>query len=110
VTTAALGSIASALQRCTTRSAASLTASFRTAPCDEAEPSPNRLRWDPLPFPAESADFIDGLITLGSNGDAGAHSGIAIHLYRATRSMQDRVFYDADGELLIVPQQGRLML
>src|SRR5207244_12879241 len=57
----------------------------RTAPCDEAEPSPNRLRWDPLPFPAESADFIDGLITLGSNGDAGAHSGIAIHLYRATR-------------------------
>ena len=83
---------------------------LRTAPCDEAEPSPNRLRWDPLPLPAGSADFVDGLMTIGSNGDAGARQGIGIHLYRATRSMTDRVFYDADGELLIVPQQGRLKL
>jgi homogentisate 1,2-dioxygenase len=82
----------------------------RTAPCVEAEPSPNRLRWSPLPFPEEPCDFIDGLVTLGSNGDAAARNGIAIHLYRATRSMTDRAFYDADGELLIVPQQGRLLL
>jgi homogentisate 1,2-dioxygenase len=83
---------------------------LRTAPCAEAEPSPNRLRWDPVPFPAGPADFVDGLITIGSNGDAGARTGIGIHLYRATRSMTDRVFYNADGELLIVPQQGRLKL
>jgi homogentisate 1,2-dioxygenase len=82
----------------------------RTAPCVEAEPSPNRLRWSPLPFPEEPCDFIDGLVTLGSNGDAAARNGIAIHLYRATRSMTDQAFYDADGELLIVPQQGRLLL
>src|SRR5947207_5555169 len=69
----------------------------RTAPCGEGEPSPNRLRWDPLPFPAEAADFVDGLATLGSNGDASARSGIAAHVYRATRSMIDRVSYDADG-------------
>ena len=30
------------------------------------------------------------------------------HLYAANRSMEHRSFYDADGELLIVPQQGRL--
>src|SRR5205807_4634372 len=83
---------------------------LRTAPCQEAEPSPNRLRWNPLPFPDTPADFIDGLVTIGSNGDAAARNGIAIHLYRATRPMTDRVFYDADGELLIVPQQGRLLL
>jgi homogentisate 1,2-dioxygenase len=81
-----------------------------TAPCDEATPSPNRLRWNPLPYPAEPADFIDSLATIGTNGDAAARSGIAVHLYRANRSMTDRAFYNADGELLIVPQQGRLML
>jgi homogentisate 1,2-dioxygenase len=83
---------------------------IRTAPCREAEPSPNRLRWSPLPFPDKPADFVDGLMTIGSNGDAGARNGIGIHLYRATRPMTDRAFYDADGELLIVPQQGRLSL
>ena len=54
------------------------------------------------------ADFVDGLATIGGNGDAGLRSGIAIHVYRATKPMDRRVFCDADGELLIVPQQGRL--
>ncbi|HTV44022.1 MAG TPA: homogentisate 1,2-dioxygenase [Stellaceae bacterium] len=81
----------------------------RSAPFTEAEPPPNRLRWDPLPEPEAPADFIDGLVTMGGNGDAGLATGIAIHIYRATRPMQ-RAFYDADGELLIVPQQGRLLL
>jgi homogentisate 1,2-dioxygenase len=83
---------------------------IRTAPCQEADASPNRLRWNPLPFPDKPADFVEGLVTIGSNGDAAARNGIGIHLYRATRSMTDRVFYDADGELLVVPQQGRLLL
>jgi homogentisate 1,2-dioxygenase len=83
---------------------------IRTAPCREADPSPNRLRWDPLPSPDRPTDFIDGLVTFGTNGDAGARSGVAIHNYRADRSMRDRVFCDADGELLIVPQQGRILL
>ena len=67
---------------------------LRTAPCTEAEPSPNRLRWSPLPFPDEPADFVDGLITLGTNGDAAGRTGVGIHLYRATRSMTDRAFYE----------------
>jgi homogentisate 1,2-dioxygenase len=83
---------------------------IRTAPCAEAEPSPNRLRWSPLPPPDEPSDFVDGLVTLGSNGDAAGRTGSGIHLYRANRSMTDRAFCDADGELLIVPQQGRLSL
>src|SRR3984893_1044776 len=83
---------------------------IRTAPCDEAAPSPNRLRWNPLPFLDMPADFIDSLVTIGTNGDAAARTGIGIHVYRATRPMTDRVFYDVDGELLIVPQQGRLLL
>jgi homogentisate 1,2-dioxygenase len=83
---------------------------IRTAPCREADPSPNRLRWDPLPFPEAPTDFVDGLTTIGTNGDAGARYGIGIHVYRTNRPMTDRVFYDADGELLIVPQDGTLLL
>jgi homogentisate 1,2-dioxygenase len=83
---------------------------LRSAPFAETAPPPNRLRWDPLPFPDTPADFVDGLATIGGNGDAGLRAGIAIHVYRADRSMSERAFYDADGELLIVPQLGRLSI
>ena len=32
---------------------------------------------------------------------------MAVHFYAANTSMTDRCFYNADGEMLIVPQQGR---
>jgi homogentisate 1,2-dioxygenase len=70
---------------------------------------PNQLRWNPPPIPAAPTDFLEGLMTLGGNGDPHLQSGCGIHLYAANRSMT-RVFYSADGELLIVPQQGRLLL
>ncbi|HVJ55498.1 MAG TPA: homogentisate 1,2-dioxygenase [Aliidongia sp.] len=72
-----------------------------------APPTPNRLRWDPLPIPDEPTDFVMGLATMAAAGDL--TDGISVHLYRANRPMRDRVFFDADGELLIVPQQGRLL-
>ncbi len=83
---------------------------LRSAPFDEAESPLNRLRWDPLPFPDPPADFVDGLTTIGGNGDAGLRAGIAVHIYRAAKSMDRRVLFDADGELLIVPQQGGIQL
>jgi homogentisate 1,2-dioxygenase len=70
--------------------------------------SPNPLRWSPPPIPREPADFIDGLLTFGGTGSPDSHAGCGIHWYLANRSMRDRFFYDADGELLIVPQLGRL--
>ena len=70
--------------------------------------TPDQLRWNPLPIPQAATDFIDGLFTMAGNGSAAAQHGIGIHLYAANRDMQGRWFYDADGELLIVPQQGRL--
>ncbi|KAK1178112.1 homogentisate 1,2-dioxygenase [Streptomyces sp. NBS 14/10] len=83
---------------------------LRGAPFTECAPDPNRLRWDPLPEPAPGTDFLAGLWTLGGNGDATRRSGMAIHLYAANAPMVDRVFSDADGELLIVPQEGGLLL
>jgi homogentisate 1,2-dioxygenase len=76
----------------------------------EAPATPNQMRWDPLPMPSQPTDFVEGLVTLGGNGGAEEQAGVGIHLYCANRSMQGRYFYDADGELLIVPQQGRLRL
>jgi homogentisate 1,2-dioxygenase len=70
---------------------------------------PNRLRWDPLPWP-EGTDFVDGLVTMMANGDPADLEGVAVHVYRATADMADRYFFDADGELVIVPEQGRLDL
>ncbi len=73
-----------------------------------ADAPPNQLRWDPLPYPEAPTDFVDGLVTMAGNGDPFAQSGCGIHLYAANVSMADRFFYDADGELLIVPQSGRV--
>lgn len=83
---------------------------LRSGPFDELPPTPNRLRWDPLPLPSAPTDFVDGLTTYGGNGDALRGEGIGVHLYVANRSMKGRVFFDADGELLIVPQLGALTL
>jgi homogentisate 1,2-dioxygenase len=83
---------------------------LRSGPFDEAEASPNRLRWNPLPIPAKATDFIDGLVTIAGSGDAAMQAGLAVHVYRANRSMQDRYFTNADGELMFVPQQGALLL
>src|SRR5262249_22093737 len=83
---------------------------FLTGPFDEVKPSPNRLRWDPLPVPSRPLDFLDGLVTLAGSGEPAAHLGLAVHIYRANRPMRARYFYDADGELMLVPQQGSLSL
>jgi len=71
---------------------------------DEVPAPPSQLRWDPMPLPDEPRDFVDGLITIGGN------SGVAIHIYAANRSMTERFFYDADGELLLVPESGALVI
>ena len=70
--------------------------------------TPEQLRWSPLPMPSAPTDFIEGLLTMAGNGLPAGQHGVGIHLYAANRDMDGRFFYDADGELLIVPQQGRL--
>ncbi|MFJ7156864.1 homogentisate 1,2-dioxygenase [Streptomyces sp. NPDC101118] len=82
---------------------------LRSAPFTETVPDPNRLRWNPLPEPAPGTDFLAGLWTVGGNGDVSQRTGMAIHLYAANAPME-RVFSDSDGELLIVPERGGLLL
>jgi homogentisate 1,2-dioxygenase len=76
-----------------------------------AEPlAPNRLRWDPLPEAPPGTDFIDSLTTAVFNRSPAELEGVAVHLYAANMERTDRVFVSADGELLLLPQQGRLDL
>jgi len=83
---------------------------LRSGPFAEAETPPSRLRWSPLPIPSKPTDFIDGLFTVAGSGDAASQSGVAVHVYCANRSMKDRYFSNADGELMFVPQAGGLSL
>lgn len=77
---------------------------------DETSTPPDQMRWSPFALPDVPTDFVDGLFTMAGNGSAASQTGIGIHLYGCNQSMQGRFFYDADGELLVVPQQGRLRI
>ena len=81
---------------------------MRSSPFNEEQPTPNQLRWDPIEIPNKDTDFIDGIITIAGNGDAFSWSGLGVHLYACNTSMKKtrRFFYNADGEMLFVPQQG----
>src|SRR5690348_15547616 len=81
------------------------------APGTVKEPlSPNRLRWDPPKDLPEGKDFVDGMATMLANRDPADLEGVAVHLYRVSKSMTGRVFVDADGEVLIIPQSGALRI
>src|SRR6185295_5213481 len=81
------------------------------APGTVNEPlAPNRLRWDPPGDLPADADFVDGMVTMLANRAPEDLEGVAVHLYRASKSMDRRVFVDADGELLILPQSGTLQI
>ena len=81
---------------------------FRSSPFDEVVTTPNQLRWDPLPVPTEPTDFIDGITTIAGNGDLFSQTGMGVHIYACNKGMGERYFYNADGEMLIVPEMGRL--
>lgn len=83
---------------------------WRSAPFSEVETPANRLRWSPWPEPAAPTDFVDGMTTIAGNGDVRAHTGVAAHVYAANRSMDKRYFVNSDGELLLVPQSGALLI
>ncbi len=83
---------------------------LKSTPFDETPVSPNQLRWNPLPMPDGATDFIDGLTTIAGCGDLFAQTGIAVHVFRANKPMTERFFYNADGEMLIVPEKGALQI
>lgn len=71
---------------------------------------PAQLAWDPFPLPAasEQVDFVHGIRTIGGNGDAMLKEGLGVHVYSANVSMERTAFCNNDGDMPILPQQGRL--
>ena len=71
---------------------------------------PNLRGCKPLTVPEAPTDFIDGMATVGGAGHPEVRRGFALHMYVANRSMDERAFSNSDGDLLLVPQLGGLML
>ena len=82
---------------------------IRSAPITEADAPPNLMRWNAPASIETDCNFIAGITTLAANGDVRMQTGSAVHLYSCNQDMGQRFFYNADGELLIVPQQGALL-
>ncbi|MEM1430440.1 MAG: homogentisate 1,2-dioxygenase, partial [Pseudomonadota bacterium] len=82
---------------------------FRSAPtAGESDLPLAPMRWDPAPIPDDAGTWPDGIRTIATGGDVLTQVGYAIHTYAVTESMHTEVFYNADGEMLIVPEIGRL--
>ncbi|WP_417415806.1 homogentisate 1,2-dioxygenase [Hoeflea sp.] len=67
-------------------------------------------RWDPMPYPDGAVNFLDSMRTITTAGDVVGQTGMATHIYALTADMEDDYFFDADGELMIVPQEGALTI
>lgn len=81
---------------------------WRSAPFQEVPAAPDQYRWSPVAIPEYSVDFVDGLSTICGNGDVHTRVGSAVHLYFLNCGMNERALMNADGEMLIVPQDGAL--
>lgn len=84
---------------------------FLTSAWDDDEPTPNQLRWKPFDIKDNGeTDFVEGLNTVCGAGDPRMRNGVAIHVYTCNKSMENKAFYNSDGDFLIVPQKGTLRI
>lgn len=84
---------------------------WKTAPLQDEHSLPlGQMRWNPIPVPKKTTDFISGIRTMTAAGDCMTQTGMSTHIYLANSSMEDEYFFNADGELLIVPQEGELLI
>jgi homogentisate 1,2-dioxygenase len=82
---------------------------WKSAPLIDPEiVSLGQYRWDPVAVPDQDLNWITGMRTMTTAGDVNTQTGMASHMYLVNQSMQDEYFFSADGELLVVPQDGRL--
>lgn len=71
--------------------------------------TPTQVSWRPFGPPSDTkVDFVEGIKTIAGTGGAVSHEGLASHIYLANASMGKKAFVNSDGDILIIPQQGRL--
>eukprot|EP00484_Ammonia_sp_Unknown_P021843 CAMPEP_0197029846 /NCGR_PEP_ID=MMETSP1384-20130603/9208_1 /TAXON_ID=29189 /ORGANISM="Ammonia sp." /LENGTH=489 /DNA_ID=CAMNT_0042459085 /DNA_START=118 /DNA_END=1587 /DNA_ORIENTATION=+ len=74
---------------------------------------PNVQRWNPQQIDTDSCEktkFYQGLRTLCGAGDTSTKTGMSIYLYAFNENMLDTSFCNADGDILIVPQNRTLLI
>lgn len=69
-----------------------------------------QLRWSPTPMPNAPTSFVHGVNTMTTAGDALGQSGMAAHVYAFNDNMEDDYFFNADGEMLFVPEKGNIRI
>ncbi|PSR99119.1 Homogentisate 1,2-dioxygenase [Coniella lustricola] len=70
---------------------------------------PNQLRWDPFDHGDKETDFVSGLHLVAGAGDPTVKTGLGMYIFAAGKSMDPRSsFYSADGDFLLVAQDGTL--
>ena len=75
---------------------------------DDKIVSPEQLRWQPREDKTDGS-FLRSVKTMMGAGSPGLKNGLNISTYSFVQKAQSRIaFYSADGDLLIVPQQGAL--
>lgn len=85
-------------------------AKWETPPFAKGVLSPERRRWNPIPFPNAPTDFLEGMHTVVGNGGPGSGHGCSALIYTANTSMSSRHFVNHDAEMLLVPQEGGIRL
>ncbi len=83
---------------------------WKSAPSDYSNAPLGQFRWDAIPLPDSKTTFVEGIRTITTAGSVLDHSGMAAHIYMLNESMEDSCFFNADGEMLLVPELGRLRL
>ncbi len=80
---------------------------WRSAP-EASLTVPTQYRWDPISLDGMDANWISGMHTMTLCGDLSLQTGMATHVYAFGQSMMTDYFCNADGELLVIPQTGKL--
>lgn len=58
----------------------------------------------------QQVTFVEGISTMMGAGEPSLKDGIGIHHYSCNKDMVNEAFYSSDGDFMIVPQEGRLLI
>lgn len=84
---------------------------WKTAPLAVDHDMPiGQFRWDPIGDPKSETDFLAGIRTMTTAGDALGQTGMAAHVYAFNADMENDYAFNADAEMLIVPERGSIRI
>lgn len=84
---------------------------FKSAYGNTEPLAPEPLRWELYPLDeTQKHHWLQGLFTYVTAGNLHTHMGGAVHLYACSRSMENTHVLNVDGDTLILPETGALLI